>query len=164
MKLLFYKVNSRKKDGRNFFSGSIERFLILLFIVSFSLLVIVQLALTDGSVNVLSPTDKQEVEAFSTHIMSQSSGGKITLTLLSGNRDGSLKILVNQEEIAVFAENSVDIHVEEGDIVEIDGTNSMEDAEVYFISKSANIKNSYKKVKIKNNVQKIMKVELDREV
>ncbi|MCX7709609.1 MAG: hypothetical protein N2484_07130 [Clostridia bacterium] len=142
---------------------SFERVLFLLFIATFTLLVIVQAAMTNPTVRTFLTADNEMagtplgVEEFLYE------EGSISLKLVSEESDPDLRVLINGDEVAAFNENIVNISVKDGDVVEIDGSSSFKEAKVEIVSKSENIATDCigKMVNIRSNIKKVTDIRVE---
>ncbi|MCX7843166.1 MAG: hypothetical protein N2489_08850 [Clostridia bacterium] len=169
MKLVILRAKSNSKAGDkkryNNERMNFERILFILFIISFSLLVIVQAALTNPTVRTFLTSDNEfqgtpmGVEEYFYD------EGTISLRLVNAVYDENLKILVNGEIAAVFAQNVINLEVKDGDIVEIDGSSTQAEGEVEVVSKSDNIVSECvgKKVVVKSNIKKVADIKVKQE-
>jgi hypothetical protein len=165
MKLLLFKV---KKERRQFAAGRnksfpVERVLFSLFILTFFIMVIAQTVLVTPSLRTFFSADEQnegtplELEEF------LYKEGKIELELIGTDSNNDLKVLVNGDEVAAFADKNLFIPVRDGDVVEIDGSALQQQEEVRIISKSENISTSCvgKSIRIENGIRKLVKVRVE---
>lgn len=141
---------------------TIERMLFFLFITTFSLLVIVQAALTNPSVRTFLTSENElegapmEVEEF------LYSEGTVSLKLMDKEADPDMRVLVNGETVAVFNTNIVEVDVKDGDVVEVDGSSSFNEVEVEIVDKSANVATECvgETVNIKSNIKKVTEIKV----
>lgn len=122
MKINFKRNN--EKDNNTDRAASLEKMLFRTCIVFFVALVSVQIILTVPSVRTkLNITDKSiGIPLGSDEYLY--GRGMITLTMMSEEPDPTVKILVNGEEIAMFENIKMSVNVNDGDVIEIDGSSS----------------------------------------
>gem|GEM_PF-3018647 len=162
MKFLIYKVNNRKNkknEGKKF---SFDRLLFTSFIITFTLLIIVQSLfaapftysiITNGNTLEGTPLGDEEVLY---------EEGEIVFRQYRGQANGQLKILVNGDLAAEFANETIKLNVKEGDIIEIDSSDVTHVTEVGVASKSENISSECMgRIILKNpGVKKLMQVKM----
>lgn len=140
-----------------------ENILFCICIICFSALILVQvllvipsarngLNLSDESIG--APLSKDE------YLYNQ---GQITLKMIGIEPDPSVCILINGEEVSNFENLEMDINVRNGDVVEIDGSQSQIGHIVKVESISSNIDNSCINavVNVERNMQKLVKVKVN---
>ncbi|NJD03054.1 MAG: hypothetical protein FIA99_10795 [Ruminiclostridium sp.] len=88
--------------------------------------------------------------------------GSMVLTLLDFENYFSLKVLVNGEERAAFLGKTVNINVSDGDVVELDGTETNANTSIAVLSVSENMDEKYlgKTFIVGREVLKIFKIRL----
>ncbi len=164
MKFIVFKANTRgKQPNKRDYRLSFERLLFILFILTFSLLIIIQTALINPSTRTFLTSDSElegtpmGVEEFFYE------EGSVSLSLLGEEPNPELKVLVNGEAVAAFDEMLISVDVKDGDVVEIDGSSSGTGAGVEVVSKSDNIKTQCvgKKVSVKGNIKKVTDINID---
>lgn len=165
MKLIFfnYKLNSKKRNKIQ--KLNIERLLFLSCIIVFVLMLLVQAALTSPSVRTfLNGSSSLEGIPLETEEY-MFAEGKLGLKLINCQRNYSLKVLINGEDIQAFDENIVNLKVRNGDVVEIDGSGTSEENEVEIVSKDENIISDClgKKVSVNGNVKQLIKIKVKDE-
>ena len=162
MKFIVFRTNNKSKYGSRGYRLNFERLLFILFVISFTLLVLIQAAMTNPSVRTFLSTENEfegtplGVEEFFYN------EGTIALRLLSSDSDSGLKVLVNGDEAAVFNESVINLDVKDGDVVEIDGSSTDMAADVQIISKSDNILTDCvgSKVSVRSNIRKITDIKV----
>ena len=163
MKLLMYKVNTNKKNERAQIKLGMERVLFFAFIVTFTLMIIIQAALMNPSVRTfLSVSNEFEGTPLGVEEYLYDEG-ELSLELLGDESNSEIKILINGEETADFSDNNIRLTVRDGDVIEIDGSNVNDSVEVMVVSGSNNISaeciNTW--VKVKSNVRRLVKVKIE---
>ncbi len=142
---------------------NIERTLLTSFILLFILLIISQIALTNPFIRA-EIFINEEIEG--TPLKSEEflyKQGELTFKSLGKGNKQDAKILVNGDEKAAFLEDEITIKVRDGDIIEIDGSESPDYIDILIISKSDNIKTDClgQKFRIKSQVKKIIQVKIE---
>lgn len=166
MKLLIYRVNTKENKRTINKKPNIEKILISLFIFSFSALILVQAILLDPSVRanliieeVLGGTPLGAEETLYNQ-------GIIVLEVMGSlpdtNNGMSLKVLINGEPAASFKEESLQLQIIDGDVIEIDGSDYKQELGVVIRSGSENINSEYlgKSVTVFSNVKKLAKIRI----
>ena len=86
--------------------------------------------------------------------------GQLTLSIMDGNADPMVKILVNGDEVAFFENSSMAINVKEGDVVELDASSSPIEHLIKITSVTSNIENrcmgAY--TEVDSNIKRLVKV------
>lgn len=162
-KLITRDISLKTQSKKMKYNLTFERLLFLLFLTTFSLLIIVQTAMTNPSIRTFLTTDNEfegtpmEVEEYFYD------EGSIAIKLVDIETDPDMLILVNGETVAAFNENTVEISVKDGDVVEIDGSSSFNNVDAEVVSKSGNITSDCigKTVNIKSNIKKVMDVRIE---
>ncbi len=154
----FLKRTRSKKDKVTIF----EDILFGICIASFLLLVTIQAALLIPSVrDTFNLTDKSIGEPLSKddYLYKQ---GQITLKMIGTEPDPTVQILVNGETVAIFENLIMKVSVNDGDVIEIDGSHSLIGHIIMVDSISANISSecSTSVAKINSNIQKLVKVQI----
>lgn len=87
--------------------------------------------------------------------------GKVTLLLLSEEPDPQVKILVNGDEVAIFDKIKIPVNVNDGDVVEVDGSESQTSHIVKVENASLNINGKCLNaiVTVKSNLKKLVKIQ-----
>lgn len=138
MKVLVYRVNTKRKEKKKL-NIHMEKILFFSFLISFTLLVIVQTALMSPSVRTFIITNN----SYEGTVLGQEEflyqKGDITLGLQNELSNENLKVLVNGEQIGSFVNKTLDFTVKDGDVIELDGNGLIEEASVTVFSKSENI-------------------------
>jgi len=88
------------------------------------------------------------------------SEGEISIALLASESNEDLKLLVNGDEVAVFNQNLVTISVKDGDVIEIDGSATDQEALLEIISASENLSGVEvgKRIKVNSNIEEITRI------
>lgn len=154
----FIKRTRGKKDRVTIF----EDMLFGACIVGFLLLVSIQAALLIPSVrDYFNLTDKSIGEPLSKddYLYKQ---GQITVKMIGTEPDPTVQILVNGEIVAIFENLIMKVSVNDGDVIEIDGSHSLIGHIVMVDSVSENISSecSTSVAKINSNIQKLVKVQI----
>jgi len=156
--------NPKKLTLRNkIMEINIEKILLTSFILLFIILIIAQTALTNPFIRAEIFMD-EAVEG--TPLKSEEflySYGELTFKLLGRNPGKDIKLLVNGDEKAVFLDAEITVRVKNGDVIEVDGSEIPDYADVEIISKSGNIKSDClgQKFRIKSQVKKIITVKIE---
>ena len=161
MKFLICRVK-QKKDTR-IGELTFERVIFFAFIAAFTLLVVVQAALISPSVKTF-VNESEEFDGTPLGIEEYLyQEGEIRLKLLKGDPDGSVKILLNGDEAAVFNSQTQNLTVKDGDIVEIDGSEAENDVEVAIVGRSDNIVNDSvnKMIRVKSEVKPLAQIRME---
>ncbi|PYG87578.1 hypothetical protein LY28_01947 [Ruminiclostridium sufflavum DSM 19573] len=159
MKINFFRLKKRnesKKDKHTIF----ENLLFGICILSFLLLVAIQIVLgvpsvretfklTDKSLGV--PLDKDD------YLYKQ---GQITLKMIGTEADPTVQILVNGDTVAMFENLIMNVKVNEGDVIEIDGSHCLTGhmVKVDAVSQNINSKCAGTVAKVESNIQKLVKI------
>ncbi len=154
----FRKSTQRKKDKITIF----EDILFGTCIIGFLLLVSIQAVLLIPSVrDTFNLTDKSIGEPLSKddYLYKQ---GQITLKMIGTEPDPTVQILVNGDTVAIFEKLIMDVCVNDGDVIEIDGSHSLTGHIIMVDSVSDNInsKCSTAVAKINSNIQKLVRVQI----
>jgi hypothetical protein len=163
MKFVFYKVKNKKKQRNAAFGVSVERMLFFSFIGTFILMILVQTALLSPSIRTYLSVDSEYEGtplALEEYLFED---GALTLKLVNTEKNSLIKVLVNGDSVADFSINEVSIRVKDGDVVEIDGSQSKSAAEVKVISKTENVISDClnKPVRVQANIKSLVKVRVD---
>lgn len=164
MRFLIYKVKGKGNEKRrSTFGVNIERVLFLSFIAVFVLLIAVQAALLNPSVRTFLTSDSEYEGAplaLEEYLFEE---GELGLSLVNAESSPKLKVLVNGDEVANFSIKKIDIKVRNGDVVEIDGSQLKNPAEVEIFSKSDNVITDClnKKIKVRSNITNLIKVNVE---
>ncbi|MCX7923280.1 MAG: hypothetical protein N3B21_14910 [Clostridia bacterium] len=162
MKFMFFKVKNKSQNGRKGIMLGIERILFFSFVVAFFAMIAVQTLLTLPSAKPIFSV-KSDVEGAPLGIEEYLyKEGEIGLELLNSEGDENIKVLVNGDEVATFANKLVELTVRDGDVVEIDGSSSQDNASVEVVSKSENIGIDCigKKVQVEANIKKLFNIKI----
>lgn len=163
MKFSVFKVSRNTGRGLKSVKLNIEKVLFLTLIGAFIILVTVQTLLAIPATQPIFNSGAQSegrplgVEEYLYN------AGEIVLALEGNEGDESLKVLVNGDEVADFANQDVRIDVKDGDVVEIDGSRCIGSKEVKIISASKNITDSCvgKSVKAKSNIKRLVHIRVN---
>lgn len=162
MKVRFAKL--KKHWGNNKEKSTIfENLLFSTCIVGFVILVTIQVVLlipstrnifklTDNSIGV--PLSKDD------YLYNQ---GQITLKMIGTQPDPAVRVLVNGDDIAMFENLTMSISVNDGDVIEIDGSGSVLGHIISVESVSENISSqcSTAVARVESNIQKLVKVQVE---
>ena len=159
MKINFFGfIKKSKKDKITIF----EDMLFGTCIASFLILVSVQSVLLIPSVrDTFNLTDKSIGEPLSKddYLYKQ---GQIALKMIGTEPDPTVQILVNGETVAIFESLIMKVSVNDGDVIEIDGSHSLTGHIIMVDSVSENISSECRTsaAKINSNIQKLVKVQI----
>jgi hypothetical protein len=157
LRLIVYRVNTRRKSLKSRQGFGFEKILFWSFILAFTLLIIVQAALTNPSVRTsLSMVDELEGRPLGAEEYLYKEGA-IMLQLLSTENNPKIKVLINGEETGAFVSSILEVTVKEGDVVEIDGSRVQEEAEVAIVSANDNVNPQCinKRVAVNSNIKRL---------
>jgi hypothetical protein len=146
-----------------FIIHNLERFLFLSCIFVFVALIIAQAALLSPAVRTsLSLNSDLEGAPLGTEEILYAEG-RLVLQAFDAKKDYNLKVLVNGDEVARFADNKAELTVRNGDVIEIDGSSVHNDVKVAVVYKSDNILTDClnKAVLVNSNVRRFMKVRIN---
>ncbi len=89
--------------------------------------------------------------------------GKVTLALISEESDPQAKILVNGEQVAVFDKVEVPVNVNDGDVIEIDGSECSTSHMIKVQNASSNINNRCINAiaNIEQNIKNLVKIQFN---
>jgi hypothetical protein len=163
MKFVVYKYRENQRGKSKNQNINIEKMLFLSVIIVFILMLLVQAALTNPTVRTFLnghstsegiPLEQEE------YLFSQ---GQIELKLLSENANENLKVLLNGDEITAFSQDTILLTVKNGDIVEIDGSDTPGGNEVEIVSKSDNVITDCqgKKLSVDKDVKQLVKLRVE---
>lgn len=160
MKMSFFSFKDSKNKDK---SRIIENGIFLACILCFILLILVQtvliipnarnnLNLSDKSIGV--PLNSDE------YLYNQ---GQITIKMLGDDPDPMVRILINGDVVAMFENTSMNINVKDGDVIEIDGSQSLIGHIVKVESISTNIKSkcNLAVAKVETNLQNLVKIQFN---
>jgi hypothetical protein len=161
MKFIVYKVSGQKKSRR--FKFDMEKALVISFVVVMVIMICVQAILATPHLRTLIVRD---IEFEGTPVSAQEylyKEGEITLELMNKSLDQGLKVLKNGDEAADFSNNNVILTVKEGDVIEIDGTDSLGESVVSVKSCSENIDMSCigKNITVDSEVKSLIKIKME---
>lgn len=160
MKLIFCRINNRKKNIKSNRAIYFERVLYMSFIITFAVLIIAQAVLVNDDVRTtLSISNQYEGSPLGIEEFLYEEGN-VVLQLVDEESNTNLKILVNGDEIQSFDTKNIEIKVKNGDVIEIDGSETEIECEVEIVSSSDNIILEYesRRIYIKSDVKRIAKV------
>lgn len=163
MKVMYYRVNMRKKNRRTMKSQGFERVLFFLFVITFTIMIIVQATLMNPAIRAsLSMNDELEGKPLGLEEFLYSEG-IIRLSLLSEGRNPDIKVLVNGEVVGSFFVPSIEITVKDGDVVEIDGSSVADEFEVAILPVTENIASECVNLKtvVNKEVKKLSRIRID---
>lgn len=151
--------NRVEGDCKNLF----ERVLIISFITVFAIMLIAQAALANPnlwpSIAIGAQFEGKPlgIEEF------LYDEAKIVIELLNNQSNPLLKVMVNGDEIAVFDRKTIEINVKAGDVIEIDGSEIQDKAEVKLMSESGNISEEclYKRIVLSpENTRELIRIKM----
>ncbi len=161
MKVVSFRV--RNKGARKISMPNVERYVFLLVVTAFSVLVIVQASLANPTVRnfLLSEKDFEGTPIGSEEYFYEE--GSLTLRLIGEYSDPGIKVLVNGDEVAGFSQTELMIKVKNGDVVELDGSESVNKASVQVFSKSGKIDSGCvgKTIQVKSGIVKLTDIEVE---
>ena len=163
MKLYLFKVNSNFRIRKKGAAINFERIIFTSFIISLTMLVIVQAALTNSAVRtVLSAGSNFEGVPLGTEEFLYKEG-EINLGISSESGNENLKVLLNGEEVAKFTGNKVSLKVKDGDVIEVDASDVPDTVEVVVLAKSSNINTDCvgKRTYVKSAIKRLLRVEIN---
>lgn len=166
MRLLhYYNMNNKKSLTKKIKlrSLSFEHILFISCVTVFFLLILVQTALVSPFVRAFLEVQNEyegqplDVEEF------LYAEGLLELRLSGAKGNENVKVMVNGDLAAVFNTNTVKIRVRDGDVVEIDASEDMNENEIEVISQSDNIVNKCTgiKINVKSEVKQLVRVEVE---
>ena len=162
MKISVFKFD---KDNENYKikSAIFENVLFGTCILCFVVLILVQIVLivpfarenlriSDNSIGVPLGSDE--------YLYNQ---GQITLKMIGNDPDSTIQILVNGDAVAMFENLVMNINVKDGDVIEIDGSQSLlgHIIRVESVSPNINSKCSNAVAKVESNIQTLVKVQVN---
>jgi len=88
--------------------------------------------------------------------------GQITLKMIGETPDSNVRILVNGDDIAMFENLMMNISVKDGDVIEIDGSQSLIGHIISVESLSTNISSTCSTAiaRVESNIQRLVKVQI----
>lgn len=155
-----YKKSDKSPGAKHHIN--FERILYTSFFIVFFVLILTQTAMFIPSLNsAMIEKDTQNGVPISEEEYLYKKG-TLVLTLLDFENYQALKVLVNGEERAAFFKNTLNINVIDGDVVELDGSETNANTTVAVSSISKNIDEEYlgKTFIIGREVLKIFKIRL----
>ncbi|HHW00381.1 MAG TPA: hypothetical protein GXX36_12610 [Clostridiaceae bacterium] len=163
MKVLIYRINSKKRIPRQNKKLDIEKILFVSVLVTFILLIVVQGALLDPAVRTFLAIDEQYEGTPLAEEEFLYNEGVLYLRTADLKEHRNVKVLVNGDEVARFDEARLQITVRNGDVIEIDGTDAHGTVEVVVESGSENISQNClnARVKVTSEVKKLVRVKLE---
>lgn len=159
IKVFKFKKESENKEKNTAF----ENILFSICILCFVILLLVQLVLAVPSLrNMLNLNDKSLGMPLNgdEYLYTQ---GQMTLKMIAEEPDPTLRILVNGDSVAQFDSTEMIINVKDGDVVEIDGSQSLVGYIIKVESVTANINSKCKNavVNVENNIKRLVKVQIN---
>jgi len=163
LKVLVFRVNSKKRIPRQNKKLDIEKLLFVSVLVTFTLLIVVQGALLDPAIRTFLAIDEQYEGTPLADEEFLYNEGVLYLQVADMKEHHNVKVLVNGDEVARFDEARLQITVRNGDVIEIDGTDAYETVEVVVKSGSENISRDClnARVKVASDIRKLVRVKLD---
>lgn len=150
----------------NLENQQIEKRLILLSIFSFALLIIIQIIMMNPFArNVL--TQEEKVEGVFLQKSNEAiDKGELVLELVNCNSMDKLWVMVNGKRVARFLGNRVRISVCDGELIEIDSTETSKSAKVKIASFGNNlsIEKSRNVIETQRNIETIARIRVTRGV
>lgn len=159
MKIEFSKRSTKKKKDK---TRIFEDILFGTCILSFIVLVSIQTIMLVPSIrDTFNLTDKSIGEPLSKDDYLYKKG-QITLKMIGSEPDPTVQILVNGDSVAMFENLEMNVNVNDGDVIEIDGTHSLigHIIKVDSVSKNISSKCADSVVKIESNIQKLVTVQI----
>lgn len=154
-----FAEDEKVKDRGAIFEGLLFKACIVFFCILITIQLIFaipffrsRLNLTDKSIGV--PLNNDE------YLYNQ---GQVTLELIAESPDPTVKILVNGDEVATFESLEMPLNVKDGDVIEIDGSNSTSGHIVRVGETSSNVNSKCMDAvtRVETNIQKLVKVKVD---
>ncbi len=160
------KINLKRNDDKineTDKTASLEKILFRTCIIFFIALISVQIILSVPSVRArLNIMDKSlGIPLGSDEYLYGS--GKVTLALISEEPDPQIKILVNGEETGIFDKTEISINVNDGDVIEIDGSESPTSHMIKVQNASSNInsKSINAIANIDHNIKNLVRIQFN---
>jgi hypothetical protein len=162
MKIAIFKVGKGKKDQRKRIKSNTEKAFVITFFALFASLVLTQLLLAAPSTRKLLVKDAEFEGSLIGIEENLFSEGELELELQNIQKDENLNILINGDEVAAFSDKSMVLKVRDGDVIEIDGTNTDSPAVVKITKSSRNIENSCvgKEFRIESELKNLINVKI----
>ncbi len=159
IKVFKFKNDSDNPDKNTLFENILFSTCILCFVV----LILVQVVLVVPSLrNILHISDKSIGMPLNgdEYLYDQ---GQITLEMIGEEPDPTVRILVNGDNVAQFDSNEMTISVKDGDVVEIDGSQSLVEHIVKVESVTTNINSHCTNAvaNIQSNIKRLVKIQID---
>lgn len=163
MKVIVYRINGKKRIPRQNKRLNIEKLLFVSVLITFTMLIIVQGALLDPAIRTFLSIDEQYEGAPLADEEFLYSEGFLYLQVADLKEHHNVKVLVNGDEVARFDRARLQVTVRNGDVIEIDGSDSHETVEVVVESGSENVSQEClnARVKVTSDVKKLVRVKLD---
>ncbi|MDP4180253.1 MAG: hypothetical protein Q8942_04075 [Bacillota bacterium] len=163
MRIVAFKTGKRKDSSQKRISSNTEKIFVITFFFIFAALILSQVILAMPSTRNLLVSDAEYEGSPIGAEESLYSEGELKLELQNMENDNNLNVLVNGDEVAAFSNKSMVLKVKDGDVVEIDGTNSTNSAVVKIIDGSANLKNGCvgREVKVNSDLKNLIKINLE---
>jgi hypothetical protein len=163
MKMRFFSFIRAKDNKNKDTSRIVENGLFFACILCFIVLILVQIVLIiPNARNNLNLTDKSIGIPLNSdeYLYDQ---GQITLKMLGEEPDPMVRILINGDVVAMFENTDININVKDGDVVEIDGSQSLIGHIVKVESASTNIKSKCTSAvaKVETNLQSLVKIQFN---
>lgn len=118
---------------------NIERLMFRLFVISFSLLLAVQLAMTNENMrNLLTPGSDLDGRALEVNEFLYNEG-KLRLQLIGIEASDQLKVTINGEVVALFTTNIIEVSVKDGDVLGVQCMGTKYKGEIEIVSRSPNV-------------------------
>lgn len=163
MKFVVFRYGGKKGKKRALKSINFEKLLMLSFASVFGLMVIVQILLATPSVRTMFVED---IEFEGSPVSAEEylyKEGEVVLELYGRESDQDIKVLLNGDEAADFSNKLVKLSVREGDVIEIDGTDSVYASEIGVSWCSDNITDDCtgRKVNVFSNVKNLLRIKME---
>lgn len=122
MRILFFKVGKRKKHDPELNDKKIERYLLISFAATFSILILAQTALmmkSSGNIFLVGENMEGTPLGVEEYLYEE---GELVLSLVGDLSCSNLNILINGSCISAFGNQSVKLRVKNGDVIELDAS------------------------------------------
>ncbi len=161
MGLLDRRIRRRGSAARS--PVNFDQVLFVLCVTVFFILILVQTALISPTVkDFLEAQNEYEGRPLGTEEYLYSEGA-LALRLNGEQPNEKIKVLVNGDTVAAFSANTVAIRVRDGDVVEIDASEDMDEHEIEIVSQSDNIitECTGMKLVVKSEVKMLVRVRVE---
>jgi len=176
VKIIFFRAGKNKnkdlKSNKNkfkmFFSNKkvkygLEKAFTLSILLIFTLLVAFQIMLATPSTRQYMVLDSEYEGRPLRAEESLFNEGELELELQNMESDEGINVLVNGDAQAVFSTKNMYLKVREGDVVEIDGTQSANEALVRIVNSSENLKKQClgKQVEVQADIKSLIQIKME---